>query len=206
MKPVLPIEHQVGSLPCSYRDLVKDFIDFAITKGGAVHGKSPKYPVYYLGTYWDDPPVPAKESTSVKSPIHLFVNPIIAIVSLEEHKKEFPPAPTDKQVMGRTEEIIDDADAEITIQGNGKTSDYSIGQLQRVQIPYRKRLPLRIGAGVWPGYRDGGDVSACWDGYFIAFEDVKPGKYTINLNADCPFLGQPGHRYISSFEYDLEVI
>lgn len=206
MKPVLSIEHQVGSLPCSYRDLVKDFIDFAITKNGAIHGKSPKYPVYYLGTYWDNPPVPPNASITVKSPIHFFVNPIIAVVSVEEHKKEFPPAPTEKQVMGRTEEIIDNADAEITIQENGKTSDYSIGQLQRVQIPNRKRQPLKIGAGVWPGYPGGGNVNACWDGYFIAFEDVKPGDYKIELKADCPLLGQPGHRYFSSFEYEMEVI
>jgi hypothetical protein len=206
MKPVLSVEHRVGSLPGSYRDLAEDFMKVAITKSGAIHGLSSKYHVYHLGTYWDNPPVPANAAITVKHPIHLFVNPIIAIVSVQEHVKEFGANPTKKQVMGRTEEIIDDADAEITIRGADGTTDFSIGQLQRIQVPYRKSQALNIDPGVWPNYRGGGKVDAWWDGYFIAFEDVEPGDYKVELKADCPFLGQPGHRFFSSFDYDLKVI
>lgn len=206
MKPILPVEHKVGTLPGSYRDLAIDFIDFATKKNSSIHGPSPKYPVYYLGTYWDVPPTPARASIQAKQGVHLFVNPIIAIVSEEEHQKEFGSNPTKKQVMGRTEEIIDDADAEITIREDDGTSDYSIGQLQRIQVPFRDKQKLDIGKGVWPSYPGGGTVNAWWDGYFIAFEELKKGTYEIELKADSPYLGKPGHRYYSSFVYDLAVI
>jgi hypothetical protein len=208
MKPILPVEHKVGTLPGSYRDLAKDFIDFATQKSSPIHGPSPKYPVYYLGTYWDVPPTPARASIQIqaKQVGHLFVNPIIAIVSVEEHQKEFGSSPTKKQVMGRTEEIIDNADAEITIRRDAGTSDYSIGQLQRIQVPFREKQKLDIGKGVWPNYPGGGTVYAWWDGYFIAIEELEKGKYEIELRADSPYLGKPGHRYYSSFVYDLTVI
>ena len=127
-------------------------------------------------------------------------------MSVQEHQKEFGPNPTKKQVMGRTEEIIDNSDAEITIRGNTETSDYSIGQLQRIQVPFRKKQGLVIGKGVWPNYPNGGSVDAWWDGYFIAFEELEKGTYEIELKADSPYLGKPGHRYHSSFVYDLTVI
>ena len=94
MKPVLPMDHKVGTLPGSYRDLAEDFIDFATKKNCPIHGRSPKYPVYYLGTYWDNPPRPTKSSIKLEEKIrHLFVNPIITIVSVEEHQNEFGPSP-----------------------------------------------------------------------------------------------------------------
>ena len=136
--------------------MAEDFIDFATKKNSSIYGPSSKYPVYYLGTYWDVPPKPARESIQANEGLHLFVNPIIAIVSVEEHQKEFGFSPTKKQVMGRTEEIMDNADAEITIQGDEGTSDYSIGQLQRIQVPFREKQQLSIGKGVWPNYPNGG--------------------------------------------------
>jgi hypothetical protein len=206
MEPILPVEHKVGSLPASYRDLAKDFIDFATKKTGSIHGKSTKYPVYYLGTYWDSPPGSSKVAVKVdKDVTHLFVNPIIAVVSVQEHAKEFGSTPTKKQVMGRTEGIIDDADAEITIRGANRTADYSIGQLQRIQIPYRQSQPLNIGKGVWPNYPGGGQVDAWWDGYFIALGELQEGTYQMELKADSPFLGNPGHRYYSSFDYEVTI-
>ena len=206
MKPILPVELKVGTLPGSYRDLAQAFINFAIKKTSPIHGPGLNNSVYFLGTYWDNPPAPTKASIQVNYGVPLFVNPIIDIVSVEEYTKEFSSSPTDKQLMGRVEEIINDTDAEINIIENGRTSDYSIGQLQRIQVPYRKRQKLDIGKGVWPNYPNGGIVNACWDGYFIALEDLQKGTYQIELKADSPYLGKPGHRFYSSFVYDLTVI
>ncbi|HEU4443883.1 MAG TPA: hypothetical protein VFR94_04330 [Nitrososphaeraceae archaeon] len=207
MNPVLAVEHKVGSLPWSYRDLADAFIKFATQKPSPIHGPGLNNSVYFLGTNWDDPPKGQnRASVQVDHNARLFINPIIAIVSVEEHTNEFPANPTEKQIMGRTEDIINDSDAEITIRyEDGKTSDYGIGQLQRVQVPYRKRQQLEIGKGVWPKYPDGGKVNACWDGYFIACENLKIGKHEVELIADSPYFGKPGHRYHSSFTYDLTV-
>jgi hypothetical protein len=208
MRPVLPIEYRAGTLPGTHRDLAEAYIDFATKKSSPIHGMGSGNSVYFLGTYWDEPPTPAITSIQIPSEIPLFVNPIISIVSVEEHTNEFPSQPTEKQVMGKTEDIINDTDAEITIrQKNGPTTDFSIGQLQRIQVPYRKRQALNIGKGVWPNYPDGGTANACWDGYFLALEGFEKTKtYEIELKSDSPYLGKPGHRYHSSFTYDITVI
>jgi hypothetical protein len=208
MRPILPVEHKVETLPGSYRDLAKAYIDFATKKSSPIHGMGSGNNVYFLGTYWDEPPTPPSTSIKVPSEIPLFINPIIAIVSVEEHTNEFPPKPTEKQVMGKTEDIINDADAELTIrQNDGVTTDFSIGQLQRIQVPFRKRQALNIGKGVWPNYPGGGTANACWDGYFIALEGFEKDKsYEIELTSDSPYLGKPGHRYHSSFTYNMAVI
>ena len=60
MKPILPVEHKVGTLPGSYRDLAKDFIDFATQKNGRNTWPEPEISGLLSGNVLGQPSSPPK--------------------------------------------------------------------------------------------------------------------------------------------------
>ena len=190
------------------------FVRFAVTKSSPIHGYSADNSMYFLGTYWDEGSAKPKllggsEKITIPPGTPILINPILAVISKDEHPDQFEEDdPPDQVVMNKTEKVIDGAEgtALVKIKNDGSIREYKVKDLQREKSKGGKKEKMKINAN-WPTLRNKSEINACWDGRFLAIKGLEKGSYSITIDASSPLFGakNPRERFVSKLTYEIDV-
>jgi hypothetical protein len=190
------------------------FVRFAVTKSSPIHSYSQDKSMYFLGTYWDEGSAKPKllggsAKISITNGTPILINPILAIISKDEHPDQFEEDdPPDQVVMNKTEKVIEGAEGTVLVEEkrDGNRQEYNVRDLQREKSRGGKKEKMHVKAN-WPTLRNKSEINACWDGRFLAIRGLEKGSYTITIDASSPLFGtkNPGERFVSQFKYELDV-